>query len=68
MIVIPWSAILITRDIIVAIFAVAIIWFFSLLLRFGENIEKKTEWKIVNAMLFVALIILLFKWEIFVIL
>lgn len=65
-IVIPWSAVLIARDILVALIFVVVFWLFSILLRFGESLDD--EWMVFASMLFVALVVLLFRWGVLVVL
>ena len=67
MVVIPWTVILVARDILVALVAVGALWFLSVVLRFGETLEERDEWKLINVMLFVALVILLFRWNVLVV-
>ena len=68
MIVIPWSAIQIARDILVALIAVAACWVFSVFVRFGDTLDSKSEWRFFGGMFFVAMILLLFRWRVIVVL
>lgn len=67
MFVVQWSWLLVGRDILVALIVVAVAWFLSAMIRFGDELDVAAEKKWVLFLLFVASIVLCFKWGIVVV-